>query len=78
MKRLWLAAAFSLLGGVALAHSTGDEAKSVAECQKFPGTASFGVRGECLKCVQRAKPHHFHPNEAAANRCQPTDAKLVR
>ena len=82
MKRLWLALSFGLasgfLGGAALAHSTGDEAKSVAECQKFAGTASHGLRGECLKCVQRAKAHHFHSTETGANRCQPSDAKLTK
>lgn len=68
--RYWTLALALLSSTVAIAHSSGDEARKVADCEKFPGTASAGVRGECLKCVQRPKPHHFHAKETGDKRCQ--------
>ena len=46
---------------VALAHSNGHESRTVAECEKLPGTANRGERGACLACVQRTSP--FFPTE---------------
>ncbi len=54
-----------------LAHSTGHESRTVADCEKLPGTAAAGERGQCLRCVQRPKPHHYHPDMAKGDRCHP-------
>ena len=67
---------FLLAGApLALAHSTGHESRTPADCEKLPGTATGGERGNCLKCVQRPKPHHFHPDMAKGERCHPDDGK---
>ena len=59
----------------ALAHNTGHESRTVAECEKLPGTQEAGERGMCLKCVARPVKHHYHPDYPAGNRCRPDDGK---
>jgi hypothetical protein len=58
-----------------LAHSNGHEARTVAECEKLPGTATAGERGQCLACIQRPQKHHYHPDYPAGKRCRPDDGK---
>ena len=60
---------------IVLAHSNGHESRTVAECERLPGTAQAGERAQCLRCVSRPKPHHYHPDYAAGNRCRPDDGK---
>ena len=71
------ALSFGLVGGISLvsAHPTGHESRTVADCEKLPGTAEAGERGMCLKCVQRPKPHHFHPDMAKGDRCHPDNGR---
>jgi hypothetical protein len=59
----------------ALAHDTGHESRTPADCEKLPGTAAKGERGECLKCVARPQKHHFHPDNPVGKRCRPDDGK---
>jgi hypothetical protein len=71
------AGALMLTVGVplAIAHSNGHESRTVAECEKLPGTATAGERGQCLACVQRPVKHHYHPDYKAGERCRPDDGK---
>jgi hypothetical protein len=71
----YLLVGLSLSGGIAIAHSNGHESRTVADCEKLPGTADSGERGACLKCVGRPVKHHYHPDYAAGNRCRPDDGK---
>ena len=75
-----------LLGGIGIAmlvigmplaigHSNGHESRTPAECEKLPGTATTGERGQCLACVQRPVKHHYHPDYPAGKRCRPDDGK---
>ncbi len=77
LKRLALGCAliFSLGGGAVLAHDTGHESRSVSECEKLPGTGKKGQRAACLRCVQRPRKHHFHPDYPAGRRCRPDNGK---
>lgn len=75
MKRIIVALTFSLLGGVAIAHHTGHESRTVADCEKLPGTQKEGMRSACLACVTRPKPHHFHPDDVKGERCNPNDGE---
>jgi hypothetical protein len=59
----------------ALAHSNGHESRTPAQCERLPGTQMEGERGACLKCVTRPKPHHYHPDYPAGERCRPDDGK---
>ena len=63
-----------LAGGVAIAHSTGHESRTPADCEKLPGTATTGERAGCLKCVSQPKMH-FHPDYPAGDRCRPDNGK---
>ena len=63
------------VGGVAIAHNTGHESRTVADCEKLPGTAATGERAACLACVSRPAKHHFHPDYKAGERCRPDDGK---
>jgi hypothetical protein len=67
--------AATLVGSFAAAHSNGHESRTVAQCERLPGTAAAGERAQCLKCVQRPKPHHYHPDYPAGDRCRPDDGK---
>jgi hypothetical protein len=66
-------AATLVLGGtsVAIAHNTGHESRTAKECERLPTPE----RGHCVECVSRARPHHFHPDYPAGNRCRPDDGK---
>ncbi len=72
--------ALTLIGfsSAAPAHSNGHESRTVAQCEKLPGTATTGERAICLACVQRNKggeKFHFHPDYPAGDRCRPDDGK---
>ena len=79
MKRAWMmgAIALTVVGAVprASAHPTGHESRSVADCEKLPGTEVAGERGQCLRCVQRPRPHHFHPDMLKGDRCHPDNGR---
>lgn len=60
---------------VVLGHSTGHESRTVADCEKLPGTQEAGERGQCLKCVTRPMKHHYHPDYPPGNRCRPDNGK---
>ena len=59
----------------AAAHSNGHESRTVAQCERLPGTQVEGERAQCLRCVQRPKPHHYHPDYPAGDRCRPDNGK---
>ena len=64
-------AMISGVGAVALAHDTGHESRTVAQCELLPTPE----RQACIKCVTLPKKHHFHPDYPAGNRCRPDDGK---
>ena len=68
-------AALVAFAPAALAHSTGHESRSAADCEKLPGTAKDGERGGCLACVSRKGKFHFHPDAAAGKRCKRDNGK---
>jgi hypothetical protein len=59
----------------AFAHSNGHESRTPAECERLPGTAQAGERGNCLKCIARPVKHHYHPDYPAGERCRPDNGK---
>jgi hypothetical protein len=71
MHKLALAvfALVALGAPLAIAHHNGHESRTVKDCEKLPSPD----RGHCIKCVQRPKPHHYHPNEKEGSRCDPND-----
>ena len=81
MKRTMIFAGVSTLAlaggltGVALGHSTGHESRTVAECERLPGTEQVGERAHCIRCVTRPRPHHFHPDYPPGERCRPDNGK---
>ncbi len=80
MKTLMTALALSLsLGGAALAHDTGSESRTPAQCERLPGTEARGMRAACLRCVQkvgrRGRKFHFHPDYAGGRRCRPDNGR---
>jgi hypothetical protein len=70
---LRITALLTLAGSPAFAHSNGHESRTVADCEKLPGTQTTGERGQCLRCVERPLPHHFHPDMKRGNRCHPNN-----
>ncbi len=60
---------------LAFAHSNGHESRTVAQCERLPGTNVSGERAACVKCVTRPIKHHYHPDYPAGNRCRPDDGK---
>jgi hypothetical protein len=70
-----VALSFLMGAGLAVAHSTGHESRTPAECERLPGTATSGERGACLACVSRKAKHHYHPDYPAGNRCRPDNGK---
>lgn len=75
---LVLAVALAGVFGVpaaSFAHSNGHESRTAAECERLPGTGQKGERAQCLRCVSRPRPHHYHPDYPAGNRCRPDDGK---
>ncbi len=76
MRSLIASSLFVLaLGAGAFAHSNGHESRTVAQCEKLPGTAAAGERAQCLACVKRPAKHHYHPDYKAGERCRPDDGK---
>jgi len=63
------------IGAGALAHDTGHESRTAAQCEKLPGTQKAGERGQCLRCVARPAKHHYHPDYPAGKRCRPDNGK---
>ena len=63
------------IAGFALAHSNGHESRTPAQCERLPGTEKEGERAQCLACVKRPKPHHYHPDYPAGERCRPDNGK---
>jgi hypothetical protein len=68
-------ATFAGSAGLALAHSNGHESRTAAQCERLPGTATEGERAQCLACVKQPKPHHYHPDYPAGERCRPDNGK---
>jgi hypothetical protein len=64
-------AASCSLSGLALAHSTGHESRTVAHCEKLPTPE----RQACVQCVSRPVKHHYHPDYPAGARCRPDNGK---
>lgn len=65
-------------GSVALAHSTGHESRTIADCEKLPGSDSTGERAACVNCINRntaAQKWHYHPDYPAGNRCRPDNGQ---
>ncbi len=56
---------------VASAHATGTELRTAAQCSSLQGP----LRGHCLECVARPRPHHFHPDVPAGERCRADNGK---
>jgi hypothetical protein len=70
------AGVLGILGGAQLwAHSNGHESRTVADCEKLPGTQGRGERAQCLRCVARPVKHHYHPDYPLGKRCRPDDGK---
>ena len=77
MRKILLGAGLLLTLGapLAFAHSNGHESRTVADCEKLPGTAGAGERSHCLTCVQNPVKHHYHPDYPPGKRCRPDDGK---
>jgi hypothetical protein len=72
----WLVAGVLVSGAsLVLAHDTGHESRTPAQCEMLPGTQAVGERGACLKCVTRPVKHHYHPDYPAGARCRPDNGK---
>jgi hypothetical protein len=73
VQKLLAAGAFVIgcAGGIAIAHDTGHESRTIADCEKLPTPE----RGHCVECVQRPVKHHYHPDYPAGNRCRPDNGK---
>lgn len=56
-------------------HDTGHESRTPAQCERLPGTNVAGERAQCLRCVTRPRPHHYHPDYPGGERCRPDDGK---
>jgi hypothetical protein len=67
--------AVALVGSRAAAHSNGHESRTPAQCERLPGTQEAGERAQCLRCVTRPRPHHYHPDYPAGERCRPDNGK---
>jgi len=63
--------ALALCGTAALAHSTGHESRTAAQCEKLPTPE----RQACLACVARPLKHHYHPDFPAGARCRLDNGK---
>jgi hypothetical protein len=55
------------------AHPTGNERRTVAACRLIPDRND---RQECIVCVSRPRPHHYHPRGAAPGYCHINGADL--
>jgi hypothetical protein len=64
-------------GGAATAqaHSTGYELRRIEQCRTLPGNDQAGERANCIRCVTRPRPHHFHPDYPPGERCRPDNGR---
>jgi hypothetical protein len=75
LNLLVLAAALAFLLAsipIASAHWTGNERRTVAQCEKLD---SKGKVKACIRCVQKTPPHHYHPLNPKGQRCRPNNGK---
>lgn len=68
------------LSAGAQAHSTGKEIRldkvgTTSGCNKLTGTAKTGDRANCIKCLKRQAPHHYHTENPEGKRCRPDDGR---
>ena len=63
--------ALVLVAPLLSAHPTGDEARKPADCAKYAPP----MRGHCVECVSRPRPHHFHASLPPGERCRPNDGQ---
>ena len=70
-----LGVALMLAAPLAFAHDNGHESRTVAQCERLPGTQTAGERAQCLACVTRPVKHHYHPDYPAGERCRPDNGK---
>jgi hypothetical protein len=76
MRRARWAGALLTAGSVlaataAIAHSTGHESRTVAQCERLPTPE----RQACIQCVTRPVKHHFHPDYPPGARCRPDNGR---
>ncbi|MCC7540842.1 MAG: hypothetical protein IT379_31785 [Deltaproteobacteria bacterium] len=55
------------IASVALAHPTANARRTAAQCRA--GGLTPTQVNYCIACVQRPRPHHYHPLQRAGNRC---------
>jgi hypothetical protein len=71
--RRWILAltGVSLLAGASLAaaHSGDGMKTSPGDCDQ----KNDRTRKECLECVTKSPPHHYHPDAAPEKRCHKTE-----
>lgn len=60
---------------LAFAHDNGHESRTVAQCERLPGSNAAGERAQCLRCIERKEKHHYHPDYPAGERCRPDNGK---
>jgi hypothetical protein len=60
----------TLTSGTVLAHRTGNERRTVPQCNALRDPAR---RAACLACIARPRPHHYHPLQTEGWRCDPND-----
>lgn len=63
-------AVVTLASGVVLAHRTGNERRTPAECRALRDPVR---QRQCLVCIARPRPHHYHPLQTEGWRCDPND-----
>jgi hypothetical protein len=69
---IFASAAFTLIGlPLVMAHPTGHESRTVAQCERLPTPE----RQACIACVKRPIKHHYHPDYPAGKRCRPDNGK---
>ena len=68
--------AILLLSGFAFttiqAHPKGNDKRNANQCKTLKKKKLID---NCMACVARPNPHHFHPNNAPGKRCRPNDGK---
>ncbi len=60
----------TLTSGVVLAHRTGNERRTIPQCMTLTDAAR---QVACVRCVSRARPHHYHPLQSEGWRCDRND-----
>jgi hypothetical protein len=72
--RRWLSlvvlSAATLMGATLLAHPTGNERRTAAECRALRDPQR---QRACMACIARPRPHHYHPLQTEGWRCDPND-----